>query len=162
MNVLDKYLRMPLSLYEIGDALAVLPTPRRRLFNLIVAVSGLTPNTVKMILSNTAEGYVPAIEIRKRISKALGKNTDELFAEDRSQDGSMFRLYKGLSAKKIELHQLVRLLSQATRASPKTVRKWLRQHNVPKRVARKEIANALGMPITQLFPQEEGNKSHAP
>lgn len=156
MNTLEKYLRMPLSLYEIGEVLTNLPTPRRRLFNLIVAVSGLTPNTVRMILSPTPDGYMPSAEIRGKIAKALRKDVDILFPEDRRQPGSIFELYSGLPAKKIELHQFIDLLSHATRAAPKTVRKWLGQNKVPKKGTRKDIARAIGVSIIQLFPEEKG------
>ena len=156
MNTLEKYLRMPLSLYEIGDVLTNLPTPRRRLFNIIVAVSGLTPNTVRMILSPTPGGYMPPPEIRSKIAKALKRDVDILFPEDRRQSGSLFELYSGLPAKKIELHQFIDLLSRSTRAAPKTVHKWLRQNKVPKKGSRIDIARAIGVPINQLFPDEKG------
>lgn len=156
MNTLEKYLRMPLSLYEIGDVLTNLPTPRRRLFNLLIAISGLSPNTVRMILSPTANGYMPSIEIRSKIAKALRKDVDILFPEDKRQHGSIFELYSSLSAKKIELHQFIELLSQTTRAAPKTVRKWLKQKKVPKKGSRKDIARAIGVSIFQLFPDEKG------
>lgn len=79
-----------------------------------------------------------------------------LFPENRRQEGSLVDLYIKRSAKKIELHQFIKLLSQATRASPKTIRKWLKQRKVPNKIARKDIARAIGMSIVQLFPQEEG------
>ena len=156
MNTLEKYLRMPLSLYEIGDMLTNLPTPRRRLFNLIVAVTGLTPNTVRMILSPTPNGYIPSSEIKRKIAKALRKDVNTLFPENRRQSGSIFELSSALPAKKIEFHQFIDLLSRITKAAPKTVRKWLSQNKVPKKGIRKDIARTIGVSIIQLFPEEKG------
>lgn len=156
MNTLEKYLRMPLSLYEIGDVLTTLPSPRKQLFNLLVAVTGLAPNTVKMILCSTKAGFIPPRETCRKIAKALCKSEEALFPEDRTQKGSLVDLYTSLSAKKVELHQFVNMISISTRASPKTVRKWLKQRRVPGRTARKDIARAIGVSIVKLFPQEDG------
>lgn len=148
-----------MSLYEIGDALSNLPAPRRQFFNKIVAVSGLSPNSVKMLLCSTQAGYVPGKTVRKKIAVAINRNESILFPEDRKQYGSIVYIYQNLSTQKTELQHFIKKVAQATRASPKTVRKWLKQRRVPSGYVRKRIAEAISMSIVQLFPQEEGSKS---
>lgn len=154
MAFMEKYLRMPMSLYAIGDALTTLPSPRKRLFNLILSATGLKPNTVKMILCSTDSGYTPSAEVKRSISRALGKSAEMLFPEDRRRAGSLVDLYKKRSSKKLELHLFLNLLSKPARASPKTVRRWLVERRVPDTEIREDISKVIGVSILQLFPPE--------
>lgn len=154
MSTIDKYLRMPLTLFEMGEMISNLPSPRKRFFQIILAVSGLSPNTVKMILCSTQTGIYPRVAVCKKIAKALGKDESVLFPSERIQSGSLVDTYRQLSAKKVEMHQFIDLLSTATRASPKTVRKWLKRQKVPSNVARRDIAKVIGASIEQLFPAQ--------
>lgn len=149
-------LRMPLSLFEMADEIRDIPSPRKRFFQFIVAVSGLTPNTVKMILCSTSVGIYPKEDIRNKIAKALGTDVRILFPEKRRQSGSIVSIYSGLSSKKVDFHRFIRLLSETTGSSVKTVRKWLKARRVPGNFAKKEIARVIGVSIIQLFPRHEG------
>ncbi len=152
MNALEKILRMPLSLFEMADRIRDIPTPRKRFFQLVVAASGLAPNTVKMILCSTRAGIYPGERIRKRIALALKKDVNALFPADRLQAGSIADVYSGLPSKKIDYHRFVCLLSDATHLSRKTVWKWLKIRRVPTNSAKARIAGLIGVSITQLFP----------
>lgn len=149
-------LRMPLSLFEMADEIRDIPSPRKRFFQFIVAVTGLTPNTVKMILCSTSAGIYPKEDIRNKIVKALGTDVRILFPEKRRQPGSIVSIYSGLSSKKVDFHRFIGLLSETTGSSVKTVRKWLKARRVPGNFAKKEIARVIGVSIVQLFPRHDG------
>lgn len=149
-------LRMPLSLFEMADEIRDIPSPRKRFFQFIVVVTGLTPNTVKMILCSTSAGIYPKKDIRNKIAKALGTDALILFPEKRRQVGSIVSIYSGLSPKKVDFHRFIELLSETTGSSVKTVRKWLKARRVPANFAKKEIAKVIGVSIVQLFPLHEG------
>ena len=125
MEYLGLYIDDAMSLYEIGKLLKALPSPRRQFFDNIVAVSGLSPNSVKMMLSSTVQGYIPRKEIREKIATNLGKDVDELFSDDRKNESSLYSLYIRLKARKVEYNEFVHILSKATGVTPKTVTKWL-------------------------------------
>lgn len=160
MEKLEDILLMPLSLYKMGDIVDRISSPRRQLFQLIVKVSGLTPNTVKMILCATSAGMNPREEICKKIARQLGRNADTLFPEVRGQPGSLVYLYQHLPGYKVEKKTLIDLLSQATGVKAKTVKEWLKNRRVPSYLARYRIAEAIGVSIVQLFPLEEGATKH--
>lgn len=155
MSTLEDTLRMPLSLFEMADRIKNIPSPRKRLFQLIVTVSGLAPNTVKMILCSTSSGSYPKEEICKRIAKALNTDIKVLFPTDRLQAGSIVNVYLRLSSKKTDYHRFVGMLSNATCASRKTVMKWLKARRIPQKYAKYAIAEAIGVSISQIFNHYE-------
>lgn len=154
MNEKYSYVYQNLSLFEIGYHIRCLPTPRRQLFNILVAATGLTPNSVKMMLCPSKDSYLPSMEARDKIATTLGKPVQELFSADRLCVNSLCNIYKELSSKNIEYIEFIDCLSKGTGVTPKTVRKWLTHQRVPTQKVREEIANILGIPINQLFPDD--------
>lgn len=156
---MEGYLRMPLSLFEMADKIKSIPSPKRSFFQCIVSISGLTPNTVKMILCHTPSAFYPNEDICRQIAKSLKIDVGKLFPLNRLQSGSIADLYFHISSKGTEYHKFIVLLSEATHSKPKTVKKWLKSRRVPTRAAQYAIAQAIGVSISQLFPQEVGNKN---
>lgn len=156
MNHLEGFLRMPLSLFEMADRIKVIPSPRKRLFHQLVTTTGLSPNTVKMILCPTTSGIYPKKRIRHKIAEFMGMDVNQLFPADRTQTGSIVDVYLRLSPNGIEFKNFIFLLSLATHSKQKTVRKWLKARKVPMQGARIAIAQVIGVSISQLFPLEEG------
>lgn len=159
MNYLENFLRMPLSLFELADRIKDIPSPRKRLFQLVVTISGLTPNTVKMILSPSSSGIYPSEPIRERIAAFMKVDVNRLFPADRQQRGSIVDIYSNLPQKNIEYLRFVNLLCEVSHSRRKTVKKWLRTRRVPKSSARYAIAQVIGVSISQLFPLQEGNQN---
>lgn len=52
----SKYLGNKTSLCELRKKLSALPSPRRKLFNYLISISNLSPNTLKQILCKTQSG----------------------------------------------------------------------------------------------------------
>lgn len=156
MTHLEGFLRMPLSLFEMADRIKVIPSPRKRLFHQLVTTTGLSPNTVKMILCSTTSGIYPKRRIRHKIAEFMGIDVNQLFPADRTQTGSIVDVYLRLSPNGIEFQNFIFLLSLATHSKQKTVRKWLKARKVPMQGARIAIAQVIGVSISQLFPLEEG------
>ncbi len=159
MNYLENFLRMPLSLFELADRIRDIPSPRKRLFQLIVTISGLTPNTVKMILSPSSSGIYPSEHIRERIAAFMKMDVNRLFPANRQQRGSIVDIYLHLPKKNIEYLRFVNLLCEASHSHRKTVKKWLKVRNVPRSSVRYKIAEFIGVSISQLFPLSEGNQN---
>lgn len=159
MNYLENFLRMPLSLFELADRIRDIPSPRKRLFQLVVTISGLTPNTVKMILSPSSSGIYPSEHIRERIAAFMKMDVNRLFPANRQQRGSIVDIYLHLPKKNIEYLRFVNLLCEASHSHRKTVKKWLKVRNVPRSSARYKIAEFIGVSISQLFPLSEGNQN---
>ena len=159
MNYLENFLRMPLSLFELADRIRDIPSPRKRLFQLIVTISGLTPNTVKMILSPSSSGIYPSEHIRVRIAAFMQMDDNRLFPANRQQRGSIVDIYLHLPKKNIEYLRFVNLLCEASHSHRKTVKKWLKVRNVPRSSVRYKIAEFIGVSISQLFPLSEGNQN---
>lgn len=155
MSTLEDTLRMPLLLFEMADRIRKIPSPRKRLFQLIVTASGLAPNTVKMVLCSTSSGSYPKEEICKRIAKALNTDIKVLFPTDRLQAGSIVNVYLRCSPKNIDYHRFVGMLSDATCASRKTVMKWLKARRIPPKYAKYAIAEVIGVSISQIFNHYE-------
>lgn len=155
MKDIEKYLRLPLTLFEIGDVLAALPSPRKRFFHHIISVSGLSPNTVKMILCYSDAGIYPSIYVQRKIAKALKGDISTLFPEKRTQENSIADIYQKLSSKRTEYEQFLILLSTATDTHIKTVKKWLSKRSVPKAYNQRRIARVIGVSIHKLFPIKE-------
>lgn len=156
---MEKYLRMPLSLFEMADKIKSIPSPKKSFFQRIVSISGLTPNTVKMILCHTPSVFYPNEDICRQIAKSLKMEVGKLFPHDRLQSGSIADIYAHISSKRTEYHKFIVLLSEATHSKPKTVRKWLKSRRVPTSAAQYAIAQVIGVSISQLFPQDVGNKN---
>ena len=159
MDYLENFLRMPLSLFELADRIRDIPSPRKRLFQLVVTISGLTPNTVKMILSPSSSGIYPSEHIRERIAALMKMDINRLFPANRQQRGSIVDIYLHLPKKNIEYLRFVNLLCEASHSHRKTVKKWLKVRNVPRSSARYKIAEVIGVSISQLFPLSEGNQN---
>lgn len=159
MNYLENFLRMPLSLFELADRIRDIPSPRKRLFQLVVTISGLTPNTVKMILSPSSSGIYPSEHICERIAAFMKMDVNRLFPTDRQQRGSIVDIYLHLPKKNTEYLRFVNLLCEASHSRRKTVKKWLKARNVPRSSARSAIAQVIGVSISQLFPLSEGNQN---
>lgn len=159
MNSLEKTLRMPLSLFEMADRIKDIPSPRKTLFHQLVIASGLAPNTVKMILCSTKSGLYPKRSVRKRIAKAMNRDVKILFPDDRLQKGSIVNVYSCLPSKNGDFQRFVRLLSEATHSSRTTVMRWLKTRRISSEYARKAIAEAIGVSISQLFPDSGELKS---
>lgn len=157
MNYLENFLRMPLSLFELADRIRDIPSPRKRLFQLIVTISGLTPNTVKMILSPSSSGIYPSEHVRERIAAFMKMDVNRLFPTNRQQRGSIVDIYLHLPKKNIEYLRFVNLLCETSHSHRKTVKKWLKVRNVPRSSVRYKIAEFIGVSISQLFPLSEGN-----
>lgn len=149
-------LRMPLSLFDMAERISNIPSPRKRFFQLIVAVTRLSPNTVKMILCSTTTGIYPKQDIRNRISATLGKEVGVLFPKNRTQAGSLIDIYLNLSPKKLEFHRFIDMLSECTGSSEKTIRKWFKARRIPGDLPMRKIAKAIGVSIAQLFPPPDG------
>lgn len=149
-------LRMPLSLFDMAEKISNIPSPRKRFFQLIVAVTRLSPNTVKMILCSTTTGIYPKQDIRNIISTSLGKEVGVLFPKNRTQAGSLVGIYLNLSPKKLEFHRFIDMLSECTGSSEKTIRKWLKARRIPRDLPMRKIAKAIGVSIAQLFPPYDG------
>lgn len=156
---MEEYLRMPLSLFEMADKIKSIPSPKRSFFQRIVSISGLTPNTVKMILCHTPSVFYPNEDICRQIAKSLKMDASKLFPLDRLQSGSLADIYFHISSKRTEYQKFIVLLSEAAHSKPKTVRKWLKSRRVPTSTAQYAIAQVIGVSISQLFPQEVGNKN---
>lgn len=159
MNYLENFLRMPLSLFELADRIRDIPSPRKRLFQLVVTISGLTPNTVKMILSPSSSGIYPSENICEKIAAFMKMDVKRLFPADRQQRGSIVDIYSHLPKKNIEYLRFVNLLCEASHSRRKTVKKWLKARRVPRSSARYAIAQVIGVSITQLFPLSEENQN---
>lgn len=159
MNYLENFLRMPLSLFELADRIRDIPSPRKRLFQLVVTISGLTPNTVKMILCPSSSGIYPSEKICERIADFMKMDINRLFPSDRQQSGSIVDIYFRLPSRNIDYLRFVNLLCEASHSSQKTVKKWLKARKVPRSSVRYAIAKVIGVSISQLFPIEEGNQN---
>lgn len=157
MNYLENFLGMSLSLFELADEIRNIPSPRKRLFQLVVMISGLAPNTVKMILSPSSSGIYPSGHICERIAAFMKMDINRLFPANRQQSGSIVDIYSHLPKKNIEYHRFVNLLCEASHSRRKTVKKWLKARRVPKSSARYAIARVIGVSISQLFPRSEEN-----
>lgn len=156
-NYLENFLRMPLSLFEMADRIRDIPSPRKRFFQLVITISGLTPNTVKMILCPTSSGIYPKEHIRKKIASSMKMDVNKLFPADRLQSGSIVDIYIQLSSKRMEYHSFIYLLAEASHTKQKTVKKWLKARRVPASSVQYAIAQVIGVSISQLFPLEEGD-----
>lgn len=151
MEALEKTLRMPLSLFEMADRIRTMPSPRKKLFQQIVAASGLSPNTVKMLLCPSSSFY-PKDSVRRLIAKAMKGEVKDLFPGDRLQAGSIANVYSCLPSRNIDYLTFVDLLAHITRSSKQTVQKWLKTRRVPSKYAREAIAEFIGVSNLQLFP----------
>lgn len=149
---------MPLSLFEMADRIKAIPSPRKRFFHQLVITTGLSPNTVKMILCPTTSGIYPKKHIRHKIAEFMRMDVNQLFPADRTHTGSIVDVYLRLSPNGIEYQNFIFLLSLATHSRQKTVRKWLKVRRVPMQGARTAIAQVMGVSISQLFPLDEGDK----
>lgn len=159
MNCLENFLRMPLSLFELADRIRDMPSPRKRLFQFVVTISGLSPNTVKMILCSSSSGIYPNKHICERIAAFMKVDVNRLFPADRQQRGSIVDIYSNLPKKNMEYLRFVNLLCEVSHSRRKTVKKWLKARRVPKSSARYAIAQVIGVSISQLFPLHEGNQN---
>lgn len=159
VNYLENFLRMSLSLYEMADRIRDIPSPRKKLFQLVVTISGLAPNTVKMILSPSSSGIYPSEHICESIAAFMNMDINRLFPADRKQKGSIIDIYAHLPKRNIEYLEFVNLLCEASHTRRKTVKKWLKARRVPKSSARSAIAQIIGVSISQLFPLPEGNQN---
>lgn len=159
MNCLENFLRMPLSLFELADRIRDMPSPRKRLFQFVVTISGLSPNTVKMILCSSSSGIYPNKHICERIAAFMNMDINRLFPADRQQSGSIIDIYSHLPKKNMEYLRFVNLLCEVSHSRRKTVKKWLKARRVPKSSARYAIAQVIGVSISQLFPLHEGNQN---
>ena len=159
MNYLENFLRMPMSLFELADRIRDIPSPRKRLFQLVVTISGLAPNTVKMILSPSSSGIYPREHICERVAAFMKMDINRLFPADRQQSGSIIDIYSHLPKKNIEYLRFVNLLCEATHSRRKTVKKWLKARRVPRSSAQYAIAQVIGVSISQLFPLSEENQN---
>lgn len=159
VNFLENFLRMPLSLFEMADRIRDMPSPRKKLFQLVVTISGLAPNTVKMIFSPSSSGIYPSEHICERIAAFMNMDINRLFPTDRQRKGSIIDIYSHLPKRNIEYLRFVNLLCEASHARRKTVKKWLKTRRVPKSSARYAIAQVIGVSISQLFPLHEENQN---
>ena len=159
MNYLESFLRMPLSLFELADKIRDIPSPRKRLFQLVVTISGLAPNTVKMILSSSSSGIYPSEHICERIAASMKMDVNKLFPPYRQKIGSIVNIYSRLPSRNTDYLRFIDLLCEATHSRRKTVKKWLRARRVPRSSAQYAIAQVIGVSISQLFPPNEENQN---
>ena len=151
MNKIKQYISMPLSFFEMVDILSQLPSPRKKFFELIVNSTGLSPNTVTMVLSSTDNGFTPSEETRCKIAELLGCDVDELFPEQRNARGSLIHKYQALSSHKVEYQKFIRYIASVAEVSPATVKTWISKRRVPRLVVQRRIAKAMDRSIEKLF-----------
>lgn len=149
----SKYLGNKTSLCELRKKLCALPSPRRKLFNYLISISDLSPNTLKQILCKTQSGIHPGIEQRKKLACALKTKVPDLFPDDRQDGNSLVNLYWSLPNSKTEYEELVSDLIRVTLCDRTTVVGWLYGRHTPhSSYARSQIEALLGVSITHLFP----------
>ena len=150
-----KYVRDHLSLYEIGKLLYDLPSPRKRFFFRLSAISGMVPTSVQQILCRTASGRHPGTETQLQISKALNVPAHILFPENRLACNSLVDIYWRLPNTKCEFEELISDIRKLTFVSRRTVVDWIKGRcppKAPKSMA--DISSLLGVSISNLFPQK--------
>lgn len=150
-----KYIEATQSLRQLSDKLLELPSERKLFFNYLLYVTELAPNTLKMMLCSTSSVYIPADNIKKKLSEKLNVPVRALFPNNRNDEGSLASIYQSKSDKKVEYEELIADICSITHSHRSTVIRWINGRHYPRLYKRKRIAYLLGSSISTLFPARE-------
>ena len=157
MKSYKKYVKAHRSLVELASILVVLPSRRTEFFNFVTRVTGLPPNTVKMVLCSTPSGVALSPSMMEKVAKAMAISLETLFPANRNANGSLVSIYSDLSHQSREYEELIYDLRRITESSRQAVISWLYGRNYPRPYSQRVIADFLGQPVISLFPDRDSS-----
>lgn len=154
MDCISHCIYNQLSIFEIFDYLATIPSPRHQFAIRISQISKLSLTTVLMMVSTTNCYLAPNMVAQQRIAKALSAPISELFPANKKCKGSLANMYRQKSSKKEELHSFINLISSICHRDYNTVMGWMKKRKLPHTINKEYLAKAIGIPVHKLFPNE--------
>lgn len=148
-----KYVKAHQTLVELAAILVKLPSPRTEFFNFLTRLTGLSPNTVKMVLCSTPSGTTLSQPLMKKVSKELNVPVETLFPANRAATGSLVSIHEDKSNQPLEYEELIEDILSLTKASRQAVISWIYGRHYPRPYSQRVIAELLNQPVAFLFPK---------
>lgn len=149
-----KYVNSRQTFVELSMLLAKLPSRRVEFFNFLTRVTGLPPNTIKMVLCTTPSGATLSASLMKKVAIAMNLPIEQLFPQERLSPESLVSIYAQQSYRPLEYDELIKDVRQAADASRQAVISWMYGRHYPRPHSQRAIASLLEQPIKILFPQK--------
>lgn len=148
-----KYVKAHQSLVELTAILVQLPSRRTDFFNFLTRLTGLPPNTVKMVLCSTSSGTTLSSPLMEKVSKTIGIPLEILFPANRAAKGSLVSIYAQQSSQPLEYSELIEDIRLITKASRRAVVSWIYGRHSPRSYSQRAIADLLCQPVASPFPK---------
>lgn len=146
-----KYVKNHLTLVKLTAILAKLPSRKTEFSNFLTRLTGLPPNTVKMILCSTTSGATLLLHLKQKETKAIGvlwKLSSLLIVSLRA-----LWFHSILNYLILEYKELIEDIGSRTEASRPAVISWIYGRHYPRSYSQLAIAELLEQPVSSLFPK---------